>query len=212
MSEKYRGMDRIFMECLVSRSEAEPLRDVWRKTGQRRYQFYASKEGVRVDLNGDDKSQVTRIVSSGRAIQYSSSLRQWCAGPIADFPEIVESVQQSRNKFHSRFADLAELHPEVKGHKNENITVAGKKLKCSRIEVRSPSNLAVPWRGEVLIDVESCLVWRAKLSVAQGGYRLQEDIQWTAIQACANCGEMISHWAPPPGTMQIERFLQRLPG
>lgn len=170
VADRYKDVGRgLRMECAVSRTEGEG--ELNRKIADRTYRVFIGRDGLRVDVLGDGKSQITRLASGKRVIVYVSEARQYAEseGGDGDAAETIDSLTRSRNLFWRRYADLYESRPRIADVTPQVYALKNRKVPCQRLKIEPPESSAAKWNGEIWVEEATALVWRSKRTTVREG-------------------------------------------
>ncbi len=165
MSEAYRAMrSSVMIRGEITRRMSRGERVMETKRG---YRLIQGDTGIRADVceSRGGNSCVTYIRQSGEVVIHFSVNRSFAVLEKADprAAGIQAALGAIQIALYGRLADLAATKYTVTSFKEKELKVNGRKRRCHHITLQPGEGEKKNWSGELWIDADSALVWRARL-------------------------------------------------
>lgn len=126
---------------------------------------------------------------------------------------VQDAIEQISKRLYSRFRDLDSSGSEMSSSARlVRMKVHGIAREFQRVKIRSQQPENRTWTGDLWLDLESGLIWRARLSVREDAATLvHEDLRWLEITSGRDVPLHELDWRAPAGVGRVDRFPYTLP-
>lgn len=210
MSGAYRAMrSSVMVRGEITRRKSHG--EIWQET-KRGYRLIQTENAIRSDVCKSPQrklcgfylrrgSEVVICLPGSRSFAILEK-----TDPRAD--AIQAALGAIQIALYGRLADLARTNYSVTSFRETELKVNGGKKRCYHIKLRPGEGETKTWTGELWIDAESALVWRATL------VKEDKNAEWPLIQETVSFLEYASgkdvpleelEWKPPVNAERLSR-------
>jgi hypothetical protein len=174
---------------------------------EREYRLIQVGDRIRADVL-ETRGPIIMMKSGSKMLLYISLFNEYMevAENAADAEPIHTALLRLHGTLYKRLADLAQTKYVVTSFGDSEIKAQGQRRKCYHIKFKQPPGEAQPWSGELWIDRNSSLVWRARLFKRSApGQFLNEEITWEEIASGPDVPAAELDWRPPADSGILRR-------